>query len=290
MSGVVHAVGKDVYEYKPGDRVAAFHKMGALNGAYAEYSIAPATTTFHLPPKISFEEGATIPLSGMTAALALFTHLKLPTPWCPTPPGKSIPLVIYGGATTVGAFGLKFAKLSNIHPLITVAGNGIDFVESLGAADHIVDYRKGNVVGDIKSALAGKALHYAVDFVCNRSSPHDLTAVLDTNGGAKLNMLDPPEGFNPQGVELTRTYVSTAYGEAHSRRSAELAAQDRDFAYVFYRYISLLMGEGRLRGHPFEVMPGGLDSVVKGITMLYENKVSAKKLVYRIEDTFAIKK
>ena len=40
---------------QPGDRVAAFHEMGGPGGAYAEYALAWAYTTFHLPKNITFE-------------------------------------------------------------------------------------------------------------------------------------------------------------------------------------------------------------------------------------------
>lgn len=40
IAGVVHAVGENVYEFKPGDRVAAFHEMFTPGGSYAEYAIA----------------------------------------------------------------------------------------------------------------------------------------------------------------------------------------------------------------------------------------------------------
>lgn len=36
IAGVVHAVGENVYEIKPGDRIAAFHQMGTPGGSYAE--------------------------------------------------------------------------------------------------------------------------------------------------------------------------------------------------------------------------------------------------------------
>lgn len=38
-----------------GDRVAAFHEMGAPGGSYAEYALAWHWTTFHLPETTSFE-------------------------------------------------------------------------------------------------------------------------------------------------------------------------------------------------------------------------------------------
>ena len=153
-----------------------------------------------------------------------------------------MPVLIYDGSSAVGAFALEFAKLSNLNPIITVAGSGADFVKSLGAADHIVDYRKGNVVEDIKKILADKdlKLHHAFDAICEHQSWVHITDVLDKEGfqPSKINMVDPPEPIFqwPLGIEFSRTFASSAYGVGHNFRSEEELAQDRDFAYVFYRY------------------------------------------------------
>ena len=64
-------------EFKVGDRVAAFHEMMKPHGSFAEYSIAEAHTTFHIPEKTSFEEAATIPLAAMTAAVGLVRFSRL---------------------------------------------------------------------------------------------------------------------------------------------------------------------------------------------------------------------
>lgn len=56
IAGIVEQVGDNVTEFKPGDRVAAFHEMMTPHGSFAEYAIAWAATTFHLPKKTSFEE------------------------------------------------------------------------------------------------------------------------------------------------------------------------------------------------------------------------------------------
>lgn len=127
-------------------------------GSYADYAIALSTTTFFLPSHISFEPGATLPLATMTAALAIYQGLKLPTPWNPAPRGQKLPVLIQGGSSTVGAYALKFSKLSGPSPIITVAGSGIDFAQSLKAAGYIVDYQKGNVAADIQedSGEAGR--------------------------------------------------------------------------------------------------------------------------------------
>ena len=55
IAGYVHAVGSNVVEFRPGDRVAAFHQMLTPGGSYAEYALSWACTTFHLPDRTTFE-------------------------------------------------------------------------------------------------------------------------------------------------------------------------------------------------------------------------------------------
>jgi NADPH:quinone reductase len=241
IAGIISEVGSDVTEYKSGDRVGAFHRMLTPGGSYAEYAVAPATTTFHLPKNISFEEAATLPLSGMTACLALYQHLKLPLPWDPVISPKKIPVLIYGGASAVGAYALQFAKLSGLSPIITVAGNGQDFVRSLNVADHIIDYRHEDVPARIKETLQGKPLRHAFDAISHHGTwEHILKAMDPDPTGCHLNMVDPPNPLPkwPAGLTFTRTYVASAYGEPHKFRSSDEAKQDRDFAYLFFRYDS----------------------------------------------------
>lgn len=63
IAGIVHAVGDNVVEFQPGDRVAALHQLRAPGGSYAEYAVSPAYTTFHLPKRTSFEGKAWLSLS-----------------------------------------------------------------------------------------------------------------------------------------------------------------------------------------------------------------------------------
>jgi NADPH:quinone reductase len=55
IAGTVVAIGSGVYEFRPGDRVAAFHEMMQPHGSFAEYAIAHDYSTFHIPQTVSFE-------------------------------------------------------------------------------------------------------------------------------------------------------------------------------------------------------------------------------------------
>lgn len=56
-AGYVESVGEGVDGFAKGDRVAAFTRVtgGDRTGTYAEYTVAPANTTFKIADKTSFE-------------------------------------------------------------------------------------------------------------------------------------------------------------------------------------------------------------------------------------------
>ncbi|KAJ4299720.1 hypothetical protein N0V90_004966 [Kalmusia sp. IMI 367209] len=278
IAGIVHSVGSNVWEFKPGDRVASFHEMLTPGGSFAEYAVAWPHTTFHIPNKTSFEDAATLPLAVMTAALGLHIRLGLDAPWVPNSKNAETPLVVYGGASAVGAFAIKLAQRANIHPIIAVAGRGIPFVETLldrSKGDTIVDYRGGDsaVVSGIRTALDGKKLNYAFDAVSEHNSYINISEVLEKDGHIALVL----PGKKYEGIPDTVDKKITSVGEAHKG--------DKDFAYVFFRYIARGLDEGWFKAHPAEVQSGGLKGVEAALKNLKEGRASAVKYVFRIADT-----
>ncbi|KAH7252810.1 chaperonin 10-like protein [Fusarium tricinctum] len=291
IAGYVEAVGDGVVGFHPGDRVAAFHEMATPHGSYAEYSIAWAKSTFHVSANVSFEEAATIPLAAMTAALGLYQRLGLPLPW--NPATTPLPLIVYGGATAVGSYAIKLAKFSNIHPIISVAGNSTAYVESLldkTKGDVVIDYRKGNnhVVEEIRKA-AGSSVIYALDAVSEKGSITNIGKAL-AEGGKVATVLTPEMSIHgnedPGNAEILFTMVGTVHQDTSPTAQAVGAKfGDREFGAVFFHYFGLGLTEGWFNGHPYEVVEGGLDGLENALRVLEEGKLSAKKLVLRIADT-----
>ena len=285
IAGTVYSVGKDVYEFKPGDRVAALHAFGTENGSFAEYAVAPDWTTFHVPHNVSFEEAATIPLSGLTAAIALYVDMQLLAPYTPRKPdGKNVPILIYGVTSAVGAFAAKYARLSGLGPIIGVAGRAGDFAKTL--VDYVVDYRNGEdaLVAAVEKFLAKEGLGSKVpnvfDAISENGSFEATLRLIDPNGGIVSTVLPPQlfardkENFKyPPGVKA----FNSAVPQVHSIH--------KDFGYLWSRYLGRLLEDGRLKAHPYEVIPGGLNGVLIGLQKLKDGKASAVKYVYRIEDT-----
>ncbi|TKX19191.1 trans-enoyl reductase-like protein 2 [Elsinoe australis] len=293
IAGYVHELGPGAAEYgfKVGDRVAAFHEMRTPGGSYAEYGLAWAHTTFHLPDKTPFEEGASLPLAVLTAAVGLYARLGLPSPWTPTT--KEIPLVVYGGAAAVGGYVIKYAQRSNIHPIIAVAGRGTSFVEGLidrSKGDTIIDYREGDeaVVKGIKDALKGKKLEYAYDAVSEKGSFTNICKVLEPNGHITLVLPGRDYSGIPDTVDKTTTSVGSVHVDGGKEQPAMYGftqPDNRDLGYVHCQWLTRALKHGTFSGHPTEVVPGGLNGIEGALKNLKEGKASAVKYVFRIADT-----
>ncbi|ETS83552.1 hypothetical protein PFICI_05428 [Pestalotiopsis fici W106-1] len=287
LAGIVHSVGKNVFDFRPGDRVAAYHEFDTVDGAFAEYSVAPSWTTFHLPANVSFEEGATIPLAAFTAAAALYSDMRLPLPYNlehSDSGGNRGPLLIYGVTTATGAFAAKLARLSGFYPIVGVAGKAAELAHSL--ADYVIDYRKGedDVVAEAEKILQKEGLRsrypYVLDAVSEGGTIELTLRFLNLDGGVVATLLPPAlfakekEHFKyPPGVKAISSNVTCIFNDK------------KDFGYTWARLFSRLLQDGRLTAHPYEVVPGGLHGVIPGLKKLKNGEASGSKYVFRIEDT-----
>ncbi|POS68699.1 alcohol dehydrogenase [Diaporthe helianthi] len=274
IAGIVHEVGANVTEFKPGDRVMAFHEMMTAGGSYAEYAVAWAYTTAHIPKNVSFEEAATIPLAALTAACGLNTQLGLPAPWKPAT--EPIPLVIYGAASAVGIYTLQLAIKANIHPLICIAGNSQDHVKKFidpSKGDLIIDYRDGDdaVVEGIKQAGKGAKLMHAYDAVSEKTSFINLGKAL-ADGAIITTVLPVDSSPVRSGITVNRTMVGTVH------------ENEKDLGFIYLRYFAKAMEDGWFKPQPHQVVPGGLYGVQTALENLKAGRANAVKYVFRISD------
>ncbi|KAM0451140.1 hypothetical protein ACHAPV_010141 [Trichoderma viride] len=280
IAGVIEAVGSSVVEFRPGDRVASLHKLKTPHGSYAEYALGEEHSTFMLPEKVTFEEGATIPLAAMTAAIGLFNSLALPEPWCQHAALREQVkggIVVYGAASAVGSFAIKLLRKADIHPIIAVAGKGISFAEGLinrSKGDVIIDYREGDdaIIKGIKQGIRdGESLRYAFDAVSQGTSYLNISKALEPD--VILTTVTPGHDYSglPARIRLVQTNVTTAH------------TIYKDFATGWFRLFYYGLKDGWLKGHPYEVVPGGLEGLQHGLESLRDGKASGSKYVYRID-------
>ena len=244
--------------------------------------------------RLLYSEAATLPLAFMTSAVGLYYQLRLPAPWTPTE--TRTPLIIYGGSSAVGAFAIKLAKLSNIHPIIAVAGGGAPFVETLidrSKGDTIVDYRKGDdaVTAGIRDAVASAGcdkVEYAFDATTASNSWANIAAALSPTGNITFVMYDwQGKGLSDK-LNLLQTYVGVVHGSVdhYSKEAKEgLLVGGKEFGYAWSRLLGRGLKEGWMTPHPHEVVEGGLDGVGEALSRLKAGKASAVKYVLRVSES-----
>lgn len=224
----------------------------------------------------------------MTAALGVYRRLQLPLPWdavtVPTP------LVINGAATAVGAFAIKFATLSNIHPIIAIAGKGIPYVETLldrSKGDIVIDYRQGlnHVTGQLQETAKLHVISYAYDAVSDKASLEILCKVVSPNGGKIMSVI-PSADEDIGGI----TVLGSNAGSIHAPENEGTQVGDAEFGACIYNLISLGLGHGWLSGHPYEVVQGGLTGLERALKDVEAGKASAKKYVLRLAETPGLSK
>lgn len=202
----------------------------------------------------------------------------------------------------MGAFAIKFAVLSNIHPIIAVAGKGIPFVETLldkSKGDIVIDYREGDdaLCQKIKQAAGGQQILYAYDGVSEKGSFENIWAVLD-KGGRFTHVLPisgkyetPGSGSGsetkvPDGLEGRITIVSSVHQAAPEGHPLG----DSDFGAALFHFMGRGLAQGWFKGHPYEVREGGLNAVEGLLKDLEAGKASAVKYVLRVGDTPGLKR
>jgi NADPH:quinone reductase-like Zn-dependent oxidoreductase len=133
ISGVIESVGKNITQFKPGDEV-----MGDLAsfgfGGLAEYVTAPERALINKPSRISFEEGATLPMAALTALQALRDKGNIQ---------KGYKVLIVGSAGGVGTFAVQLARYYEAEVTGICSSKNIEQTISLGA-NYVIDYSKEN--------------------------------------------------------------------------------------------------------------------------------------------------
>jgi NADPH:quinone reductase-like Zn-dependent oxidoreductase len=127
VAGTVVAVGAAVTRFAPGDAV-----LGTGRGTFAELTVAREDRLARKPERLTWEQAAALPVSGLTALQGLTDVGRLQ-------PGQSV--LITGASGGVGSHAVQIATALGAH-VTAVAGTAkLDLVRSLGA-EHVVDHTR----------------------------------------------------------------------------------------------------------------------------------------------------
>lgn len=151
-AGTVHAVGPDVAEVKPGDRVAYATHLGS----YAEYAVVPAWKLVQLPETITARIGAAAMLQGLTAHYLTHTTFRLT-------PGAIV--LVHAAAGGVGLLLVQMAKRLGATVFGTVSTEEKERLARKMGADTIIRYREVDFEAAVKELTAGRGVDVVYDSV-----------------------------------------------------------------------------------------------------------------------------
>jgi len=152
-AGVVEAVGSGVTDIKAGDRVAY---AGGPVGAYSEVRNMPADRLVKLPDGVSFEQGASMMLKGMTAQYLIKRTYKIQ-------PGQTI--VLHAAAGGVGLILSQWARALGVHVIGVVGSDEKAAVARAHGCAHTVVSSRENLPQRVKEITGGQGVPVVYDSV-----------------------------------------------------------------------------------------------------------------------------
>jgi NADPH2:quinone reductase len=143
LAGTVDAVGREVTQLRPGDRVWGSNQgLKGRQGTFAEYAVVDRQWLYPTPAEVSDRDAAATALVGITAHLGLFQHAQLK-------PGETV--FVHGGTGGVGSCVVQIAKALGARVVTTVGSEAkAEIARQLGA-DAVIRYKTEDVDAAIRA-------------------------------------------------------------------------------------------------------------------------------------------
>ena len=151
-AGIVEAVGPDVRDLQPGDRVA----YTSLAGAYCEVRIVPADRLVTLPDGISEAQAAAMMLKGLTVHYLIFTTY-------PVKRGQTV--LWHAAAGGVGLIAVQWLKALGVTTIGTAGSDEKCALARARAADYMINYNTENFVERVAALTGGQKVPVVYDSV-----------------------------------------------------------------------------------------------------------------------------
>ncbi len=214
-AGTIAAVGKNVKNFKVGDKVYAYFRKPTVQwGTFCQFACYPAEHVVAIPENLTFAQAAAIPLAALTAWQALFDALKLK---------KGETVLIHAGAGGVGGFAVQFAHWAGAKVYSTASARNHDYVKNLGA-DVVIDYTQESFVDRIHKDLP-KGVDAVFDTVGGNTLEKSYQVVKD--GGRLAGIVQPPNADHAKGKKITAEYVFVSPNGDHLRQISDLIKQKK---------------------------------------------------------------
>lgn len=170
------------------------------NSAFQTYPVAIDALVSPIPDSMTFEQAVVLPLAISTACAGLYleSHLNLPLPLTDKSEKNGKTVLIWGGASSVGATAIQLAAASGVTVITTASSANHGFVKSLGATIAL-DYKSPTVVEEIANSLNKNDFIGVYDAIGEDSSFDNISAILD-----RLDMAVPVASVLPSNKNTER--------------------------------------------------------------------------------------
>jgi len=149
VSGYVDAAGPGPTRHELGRHVLAVTRFGG----YADHVIVPADFVWPVPPTLSHNEAAAIPIAYLTAVVALYRMANLKA-------GETV--LVHGAGGGVGIAAIQLARLRRSTVIGTASPAKHNALRSLGI-DYVIDYRNGDVDAEVARLTNGRGVDVILD-------------------------------------------------------------------------------------------------------------------------------
>jgi NADPH:quinone reductase len=148
VAGTIEAVGEGVEGFAVGTPVFAL--VGAGSDGYAQFAVTYAAQVIPLPPGVSMDQAAALPVAGTTALLILQQVARIQ-------PGESV--LIQGAAGGVGSYAVQLARILGAGQIIGAVSSQDKFpaVRELGA-HAVVDYTQPGWADEVRALTGGRGV------------------------------------------------------------------------------------------------------------------------------------
>ncbi|TEB33480.1 GroES-like protein [Coprinellus micaceus] len=231
---------------------------------FQQFAIADAHTTAKIPPNVSSDEASTIPVAFTAAYVGLYNvkphGMGFDTPVHTGARGKykDTPIVILGGASSLGQYAIQLAALSGFSPIITTASlKHEEYLKSLGAT--VVLDRHVPPSKESFQQFSEKPIETVLDAISSAQTHEDSLRIIGYAGERAEKQ--GTGAYHVLGLKTLPFHVQILreFWDSRNRTSGEWQHQ--------------------------EVLPNGLEGIPEGLERLYENKVSGVKLVARPQES-----
>ncbi|CAM5230431.1 oxidoreductase [Streptomyces spiroverticillatus] len=214
-AGVIDAVGPEVTERAPGQRVFVAALPLGSSGTYAEYVVTGVESVHPLPESLTFEQGAAVGIPCLTAYRALFQRGGARA-------GETV--LVHGASGGVGIPTVQLAVGAGLSVIGTAGSDaGRELVRAQGA-HHVLDHTQAGYLEEVQELTHGQGVDLIVEMLANENLEKDFDA-LARRGRIVIVGARGPAPFTSRKTMIAEADIrGTALWNMHGDEMAEAQA------------------------------------------------------------------